>query len=347
MRINYRKDKMLVRIISRMNGILFCLFGFSYLYFLQGDLLRFKIENYLFSGKLVIPVWVWAVLITSALWGVQTVVKKIGYNTQWYAMTYLPSYLLLGYFTYYKDRYEISLVQWVMVGVILITLISFVYWNRSKTGTRKNSWEVIFFNLLQIVLYCFVCLGIGNTNDDLHRELTMKQALRKGNYLKVLSIGNKSLSASAEITSYRIQALLETGKAGDYLFEYPQYYPISDLQLQKPVDLKMKFNKDIITLLLDRELKSCYRKIIREGKLYYKDSLPRYYDEAVILYNHLYTDSTELDFVARNKDKFQVYLQDQKQIREELNGVSGTDIEKNRMRRKYSTTYWWYYQYGF
>lgn len=347
MKKNSEKNRKFIHSVSRMNDILFWLFGFCYLYFLQGDLLSLKIRSYLPSGNLILPIWGWAVIIIGILWGLQRIVKKIGYSASWYTLSYVPSYLILGCITYYKDRYDFPLPGVIMIGIIGITLMSFLYWRKKSVNLPNSLIEVLTFNLLQIILSCLITLSIGNTNEDLHREIAMKEALDKKNYSKVLTLGKKSLSVTPLIASYRLEALLETDKTGDYLFEYPQHYQMKDLQVGIFQNPKMAFDKDIISLLLAKELKASYRKIIHGSGKYYKDSLPRYYKETLILYNYLYPDSITRITSSILKDNFREYLKEQTQVRKELNGANCTDIEKNIMRRKYGNTYWWYYQYGY
>lgn len=68
-----------------------------------------------------------------------------------------------------------------------------------------------------------------------------------------------------------------------------------------------------------------------------EDTLPRYYREAVVLYHAQRNDSVSVSDSLMLK-RFDAYRQLQRQAASPLE-------ERNRMRREFGDTYWWYYDY--
>jgi len=89
-------------------------------------------------------------------------------------------------------------------------------------------------------------------------------------------------------------------------------------------------------LLLERKLEE-FVKAFHE--LYtVKDTVPRYYQQALFLYGKMHPSSATEEQDEALEEQWKTY--------EEFKaGLVGTVGEGNRMRRQFGDTYWWYYQY--
>lgn len=157
------------------------------------------------------------------------------------------------------------------------------------------------------------------------------------------------------------------------MFEYPQYYGAEGLLFaphsqetlrlnadslyahlgvrphvaEETVDFLARICRDEIgrhtalnyymsALLLDKKLDKFVSAV--DMYCFEQDTLPRYYREALVLYKRThpgYGREVKDTLMVRRLDEF---LNRQKEF-------SSPVEEKNRMRREYGDTYWWYYRY--
>lgn len=180
------------------------------------------------------------------------------------------------------------------------------------------------------------------------------------------------MEASRTLTVFRAVALSHLGQMGDKLFAYPQYYRSDGLFFDADSLHTLRYTNDSIYYLLgarpyageDRLVflrNICYKGTGKYTSLDYylsalllekqldrfmqavpdfylpEDTLPRYYREAVVLYHAQRNDSVSVSDSLMLK-RFDAYRQLQRQAASPLE-------ERNRMRREFGDTYWWYYDY--
>ena len=89
-------------------------------------------------------------------------------------------------------------------------------------------------------------------------------------------------------------------------------------------------------LLLEKKLDEFVRAF---DELYIvKDSIPRYYQQALFLHRQMHPSKEEEPADEAMETLWSKYVEKQ----QELSGQRG---EGNYMRREFGDTYWWYYQY--
>ena len=228
-------------------------------------------------------------------------------------------------------------------------------------------------NLFILLMLCVMSACVGNSNVHFHHELQVEEALRKQDYARARLVGEKSMDPSRNLTALRAYAMSREGTMGEHLFHYPQLYGAAGLLMGVSDDTALRLNADSLyvylgasptlgepamhffrricqeesgnyttldyylsALLLERKLEE-FVKAFHE--LYtVKDTVPRYYQQALFLYGKMHPSSA-----TEGQDEA---LEEQWKTYEEFKaGLVGTVGEGNRMRRQFGDTYWWYYQY--
>ena len=228
-------------------------------------------------------------------------------------------------------------------------------------------------NLAILMLLCLMTVCIGNSNVNFHHELAVEQAIRDKDYAGARMVGVESLETTRTLTALRAHALSLEGTMGEHLFEYPQYYGADGLLFDPHSQETLRLNADSLyvylgakpratekttdylaricrddegkhtaldyylsALLLDKKLDKFASAV--ETYCFEQDTLPRYYREAVVLYKHSHPGYSRAVNDTLMVQRLNEFLSRQKEF------TSPTE-EKNRMRREYGDTYWWYYRY--
>lgn len=232
---------------------------------------------------------------------------------------------------------------------------------------------VAFGNLTIFLLLCFMTMGIGNTDIHFHHELGVERAIRQSDYAEARKIGAKVMDPSRTLSALRAYAMSKEGTLGEFLFEYPQAYAAEGLLLQAGSTKVLRVTPDSLhsylgnrpqagertldffqricceetgnhttleyylsALLLEKQLGKFYETY---HQLYTEaDSIPRYYKEALFLYEKLHPSVEP----SVQDEALEQQWQEYQASRQELSQGKG---EANFMRRIHGTTYWWYYQY--
>ena len=265
-----------------------------------------------------------------------------------------------------------------LVPVLLVVFAGVGFWlrriYRNELNEEGTTTSLVFWNVFILLAMCFMTVSVSNTNRIFHHELQVERALRHKDYQEVLKVGKRSMEASRTLTALRAMALVRTNQLGDKLFEYPQFYGSDGLffandsttQLRytndsiyyllgvRPYDgeSRMKFLHNICqketgrftalhyylaALLLDKKLNNFAREIPE----YYEkeDTLPRYYREAMLLYQQETSDTT----LWKVQDSTMIHHY---QAFQELHRGGQSDRPgKNRIRKEFGDTYWWYFYY--
>ena len=376
--INYKRT---ARILTVACGLLFFAFSFVYLYLFQCDVLE-ALHFTLSDGKTQYePFWcalVLSVVLLLLQWGICALLGLKGVIR---ALSYFPSFLLLGvmtdvdYSVYHSGinqnwtwLFPISLIAFVC-GVFFLRRL-FRWW----LDIEVESGILVLSNLMLLLLYAFLTVGIGNTNIHFHHELAVETALRKNQYDQVRKIGAKVIDPSRSLTALRNYALSKEGKMGEYLFQYPQRYGAEGLLIDASEKNILRITADSLYTYLGAQPQQgeralpFFRRLCNEDTgnhttldyylsalllekkltefveachtLYAAEphSLPQHYREALFLYEKMHPS---VEPTVTDETMLQQWAS-YDSLKQELRGKPG---EGNFMRRKFGHTYWWYFEY--
>lgn len=216
---------------------LFALFCFFYLFCLQNDVLAEA--QYVFSNGVTQYSRFWgAVIITFALMCVQYLVEKVAHlSGRWYAITYLPSFILLMMVTSLSRRTieHFTFGSWVWIlplFVVVYILVLRLKYKMPGESIQEGDYTVsryLWPNLLTLLLMMLACGANAPANDVYMNELKTERLILDGNYEEAGKVGQKSLAISKRLNELRMYALAKEGKLGDRLFDYPQPYGVESL----------------------------------------------------------------------------------------------------------------------
>lgn len=371
-----------VRILIVACGLLFAVFSFVYLYVFQRDVLE-ALHFSLAQGKTHFAPMASAVVITLILillrWGINSL---LGLKGKIRSLSYLPSFIILwaltdiGHDVYLSS--SVSPWHWLLPLLILLFVLP-AFWLRKIFRTELNVEGsligLVNSNIGILLGMCLLTVFIGNTNRSFHHELAVEHDLLTHDYEKAQKVGYRSLEATRTLTALRALALSHAGNMGDKLFEYPQYYHSEGLFFDNDSLNVLRYTNDSIYKHLGNRpyngedhlsylQRICYKESGKFTALDYylsalllekdidgfaaamkdlyepaTDTLPRYYREALTIYADRYrTDSLATRTDSLTMSRYHDYKERKKQF------TSSTE-ERNRMRREYGDTYWWYFDY--
>lgn len=287
------KRKSCDKCVRWMCGILFSLFAFCWLFFLQRDLLCVTYNRLLYgtedSGLLnshshfVISFFLTALALLLVIPGRFLFRFKNGL----YACNYVLSAIYLGAITGYAGGYfmEQSSAAWIVTIVFAVVLFLICRMVASVPRSDYNDRSRILAGNLLIMSLLFCMVGyLGNTDENLHRRLRMEHLFSDGAYERLLEVGRDEEESDRYIDLLRAKAMLglssESGpmgsKIGDLLFGYS----ISDPQMLSEA-LKEIPGADAYyaSCLLEGDISSFADSI----DLSQYTVLPRYYMQAMVL----------------------------------------------------------------
>ena len=369
------------RIISVASGLLFSAFSITYLSVFQKDVME-ALHYSLAQGKTVYAPWVSAIIITVVLlvfrWALNGLTSLKGLLK---GLSYFPSCLLLGVLTDVGHNvYHGGGIAEVWVWKLPLVLVIYVLiaWFLGRTARlwlnpQIQDGFVVNSNLLTLLVFCVMTIGIGNDNIHFHHELQVEEALRKQEYERALEVAGKTMDPSRNLTALRAYAMSRQGMMGESIFRYPQLYGAAGLLMDASNDKALRLNADSLSVylggkpVLGETALDFFRRICHEETGNYttldyylsalllekkldefvnefdalyivRDSIPLYYNQALFLYAKMHDRSTE---EITNED-LEALWEKYRTKQKELSGHRG---EANWMRREFDDTYWWYYQY--
>lgn len=212
-------------------ALLFILFSFSYLFFLQGEILA-EAQHVYSHGVTSYNILIGAVIITVVLQVIQWVVALVSrVPSRWYAFSYVPSALLLAIFSDIKEEtiehFSFGIWLWlfpVLMGTYVLVVVLMRKFNSPRSGRMNDIKSQLYPNF--IILFVLM-LGVGaipQATDVYHYELKTERLILEKDYEGAAAVGKTSLRASARLTQLRMYALSKQGLLAERLFDYPQYY---------------------------------------------------------------------------------------------------------------------------
>ncbi|MDE5998796.1 MAG: hypothetical protein K2H04_01800, partial [Bacteroidaceae bacterium] len=206
------------------------LFSFCYLFYLQGEILaeaQFVYSKGLNSYHLLMG----AIIITVILQLVQWVVSKLSQLPErWYALSYIPSALLLTILTDIDrgtiQHFSFGAWTWiaplVIVGYVLLVMV--VRWHQSSNEGHFVSIKSKIYPDFIILFTLMLLVGwIPQSTDVYHYELKAERLILEKDYEGATKVGERSLRTSARLTQLRMYALSQLGQLPERIFEFPQY----------------------------------------------------------------------------------------------------------------------------
>lgn len=309
----------------------------------------------------------WAI---NALVGLKGPIKTLSYFPSCLLLGVLTD---VGHGVYHGEGIS-SVWGWLLPLLLFLYVgIGWMLSRLTRIWTNINAEIVVNSNLLILLLLCFMTVSIGNSNVHFHHELQMEEALRKQEYEEARKIGEKSMDPSRNLTALRAYAMSREGTMGEYLFSYPQLYGAAGLLIGHSNNEALRLNADSLYVYLGAKPSlgesavNFFQRICQEESGNYttldyylsalllekkldqfvtsfeelyivKDSVPRYYRQALFLHQKMNPAIGNEMVDETMQSQWEAY----ENMKKELSGVAG---EGNLMRRKYGDTYWWYYQY--
>lgn len=370
------------RTIPFVCGLLFAAFSFLYLYFLQSDLLAL-LQFRLSHGQTSYDPLIGSLLITLVLTLVGAGFQRmLSLPIRALALAWLPSCLLLLAHVGWRIAPEEGdaiclppmprLIFLAVLAVAYLVALRLCHVYRDTTGERAPLFSHLTPNLLVLGL-AFLVVGIsGNTSTPLHYELQVERLLSDDRFDEALQVGEQADATSPRLTAMRCYALSRERELGERLFYYAlhgdctQMLPEWDATLRthdladsvyhhlrfRPCHvcrpstmlfLENAYSLDTLAspVLRDYLLSACLleRSLPRFAELLAADSLkslPTHYREALTLYAvqdtcfHLPQPDTSME-------------EDLHEFLTEMELADDVMSPADRLRRRFSHTYWYYY----
>lgn len=243
-----------------------------------------------------------------------------------------------------------------------------------RDAMRKSPVRSLWGNLLLAALLMIVVAATSNTHAVCHFRAHAETALLRGDHDEALQAGRRSLETDASLMMLRMYALSRQGQLADRLFEYPLVASSDAMLPTTPAVSLMLYPADSLYRHLGavprREMRPMdyLRTIIRSGQAkaaavdyllcgylidrrldtfartlehYYTvgDSLPRYYREALILYNHRHSQPV---IVYHHP----VLDEDYEDFRKTEARYPQANERRGKLLETYADSYWFYYDYN-
>lgn len=348
---------------------MFFIFSFIYILFFQKVLIETYLEVYSSSANGLSRTLFLAILLSTVLTLISIPVDKIfKFSDGLFACSFLPSAILLGICTSFSNMNgkQFSVGIWILIAVVTILFMIVCKVLSVRKFSRGVDINSLYANNFLIMVYAVFCtLIIGNTEETLHRTLSMEKYYEHGRYEKVLEVGKNAEEINTDISVLRAKSLskLNVGEAipgsqlGDHLFEYKQSGPniVADtLQSMGAHDNSLeKANRKLAALLLRKNLNEfsdgLQDDLINVLKIssWHPDNMPLYYLQALILAEYKgYAIPQEMDELYPQQSKevrdlFAEYIKDKETVYSQ-----SKQYRSNYMYKKYSRTYWWFYDFS-
>ena len=360
-------------------ALLFMLFSFCYLFFLQGEILA-EAQFVYSKGVTSYDILIGAIIITVIFQIVQWIVSMLSrLPSRAHALSYLPSMLLLAMLTDVNEEAieHFSFGAWVWVTpcilVAYILLVIFVKKVDHDNSVDSRGIKSQIYPNFVILFLLILCVGaIPQTTDVYHYELKTERLILAKDYEGAAAVGKKSLRATARLTQLRMYALSKQDLLAENLFDYPQYYGSKGLLDIADTSSLERFTTQDICFHLGAFCGKSIQTADRYYRLMLGDSicnqhtadyylcsllldkklpeflrqLPRYYDLSdSIAYESLPRAYREALLQTGKKTDFDTdaRFRDYNELKVSLKD----ETERiNKTHREFGNTYWWYYDYS-
>ena len=381
---NRNRRQNTVGIIRYSCGFLFIAFVFCYLAFLRGEVLaevQHVLSNGLTHYSVYIGAFIITALLQLLQLVVSRLIRV---PDKCYFLTYVPSFvalaMLIGMDQNMDGKFVWGVWRWLLPLIILAWLIVLFILRRFEFTEKEDRSTTIqsrmWPNYMMLLAMICACGFVSNTPAVDQYELKTERLLLQKNYEAAAAVGIQSLDATERLTQLRAYALSKQGLLGDSLFTYPQYYgesglldihdtvssrrfPMENIEyyLGGAAGQSVKSNQRFLEILAledsvpseqSRQYLLCHYLLCRNLHSFdktlhtvygdtIKEMLPRHYQEAVIM-QHAYTPDSLPIYINK------VYVERFAQYDSLKRSITDPVERKNRTRRVFGDTYWWYYE---
>lgn len=276
---NYSHKQNTAGLIRYSCGILFMLFSFCYLYFLQGEILAEA--QYVYSGgATTYNLFVGALIITAVLQIVQWLVSLAScLPSRYHALSYLPSILMLTIITDMNEttmsNFSLGAWRWlipliIFIYMICVWIVKRIPINEEQSDTFK---ALLYPNYIVLFILILIVGAIPQSTDVYHYEQKTERLILEEDYEAATRVGKKSLRATPRLTQLRMYALSQQGLLPERLFEYPQYYGSKGLLDATDTLSTYRFNTKRICAYLGAYCGKSIHSTSRYYELLFADSL--------------------------------------------------------------------------
>jgi len=325
--------------------VLFIGFTFCWIHIFQGDLVSAGFQD-LFEGneRLLVMVEHHHLPLSIALTLFVFLFCLLGrlilrFNAGLYACNYLLASLVLGAVTGYdgESLFGQSSGQWLVAAAYSVALIIIC---KIVASVPKSSYNNILRSVtgnLFLMSLLFILTGfLGNTDENLHRQLRMESLMAQGEYEELLKVGLNEEESNQAIDMLRVQAMLnlttDGNPAGSGIGEYLFSYSISDaVTLSDKLKTMDGMEPYLASCLLDGDLASFKGNIEIDS---YRE-MPKYYLQALVMADD--TLASKQRHFDRERAQYDEFL-------DELEPLADYPLQfrANRTYVKYHKTYYWF-----
>ena len=331
-------------------GILFSVFAFCWLFFLQRDLVSAEFTE-LFPADSSFSMWIshqhlLVSLILTALALLLAIPGRIllRFKKGLFACNYLFSALFLAVITGYDGESLIgqTYTEWIVAGVfmLMLFLVCKIVASVPKSGYNDRPRTLAGNLLLMSLLFCLTGY-LGNTDENLHRRLRLEQLFLSGNYDRMLQVGRLEEESDRDIDLLRAKAMLNIGTGknpagsgiGDNLFSF---------RISDPHALAVALRQDggheayLASCLLEGESEEFCQGIDISSY----NPVPKYYMQALVMAADSSAQNLFPDQFSKEKSVYDNFVR----ALEPLSGESSV-FRSNSTFIDYHDTYFWFSQF--
>ncbi|MBO4663894.1 MAG: hypothetical protein J5663_05730 [Bacteroidaceae bacterium] len=229
--VNNNNIKDTAGIVKCSCGVLFMLFCFCYIYFIQSEILAKA--QFVYSDGLTSYHSIMTPLIVA---GVLQIIQYVCFSLlrlpqKFYALSYFPSCIVLAMLSNFTEQrvehFYFGAWAWV-TPLLLILYISVVMLIREFFKDKvqdKQTFDIIITPNSIILMALFIFVGSISENNDIYLyELKTERLVAEGDYEGALNVGERSLVSSPKLTQLRMYALVKQDMLAERIFDFPQYY---------------------------------------------------------------------------------------------------------------------------
>lgn len=376
-------ERRLQNFITILCALIFALFAFTFVAIYKSPEIE-VVYDVVATGKLQYNGYLLSAVFTLLLLGSALWLNRFaGFRREWTAMAYIPSALLLAFFTdidrsFFVGDYGLAMWGWVSgAGLLLYAGFSFVL-NRMLFEKIKDSsavaHRIIWRNLIIFVLLFMAVGSLSDGDKDFRREALQYVFFKKGDVDGAVAVGKHSPISSRQLSAQRAFLLSLKGELAEHFFNYPVYFDAESLL--PAVERDAPIAPDVIYSHIGGERKA------GESSLGFLQRVAERSDSAVVARDYflmaLLAERRLVDFTDRlfefynvsdcdrlpkhYKEALMLYAHilpsfdvrvDDGAMRARFDAMmqqaaecGGSSMSSYLMCLSYGDTYWWYFLYG-
>lgn len=221
--------------ISFVCCVLFVLFTFAYLYFLQPNLIAQE-QHYFSHGRTSYDGLLGACLVTLLLTLLGLILQRVlRLSHSYLSLAWMPSCYFLGVLTSFhfpcfpSDAHGVPIFMLVAMPLLFFLLL-YLEKTLPKSSLKGSELRSLLTLNVKSLFLMFLCVGtLGNTSSRLHYELRASHLASHSQYMEALEVADNTKDVTPYLTAVRAYALSCRNQLGDRLFHYPMSNTSSSL----------------------------------------------------------------------------------------------------------------------